>query len=136
QHAHGDPLLAGGRELPPVARYRGVEIEQAAVGEQVRAERGHRLRGREHVDDRVALPESPAGGVDVTAPEVDDHQAGDRGRERRPDLATGREAGGERITYRREPGIALAVDHWHRRAAHSPRTFTTTRFFRRPSNSA
>ena len=77
------------RELRPVLGDRGVEVELAAVGEHQAGQRGHRLRRRPDVDDRVRAPtarSAPSSPVDRAAPQVDDQLAVDRHGDRRADV--------------------------------------------------
>ena len=105
QPAHGDRSLVRLRELGPVARHRRVEVELALVCEPVRAERGHALRGREQVHDRVGRPGARAGRVRVAAPEVDHAPAVERDGHRGAELLGVRELlGEERRARRRSAG--------------------------------
>src|SRR5207253_5272486 len=101
-------VLALGLEPGPVAGDGRVEVDLAAVGEDQHAQRRHRLRRRPHVDDGVALPRR-AGVVDRAAPQVDDELAVEGDGDRRTDVETVVEVGGERIPEGAEPLVARAV---------------------------
>ena len=60
------------RELGPVLRNRGVDVESVRLGQLVRADRGGALRGGEDADDRVLLPPPLRGHVGEATPEVHD----------------------------------------------------------------
>jgi len=111
--AHRDALLPGLRELGPVLGDRRVEVELARVDQAVGADRGHALRGRVDVGDRVALPGPGARAVAPATPQVDEQLAAQRHRDRRADFA-GLEAPLERLAHAREPLRALAADLRHR----------------------
>ena len=108
--ARGDRLLAVAGELRPVARHRRIDVERAAVDEHVGAQRRHRLRRREDVDDGVALPRARARRVGMTAPQIDDRRAVARRRKRGADLTPGREVRCKRLAHRFEPRRAVAVN--------------------------
>jgi len=63
-------LLARGGELRPVPGHRRGQVEIAAVGEDQRAQRRHRLGGGPDVGDGVRSPRDRAGRIGVPAPEV------------------------------------------------------------------
>ena len=79
--ADGDVLLAGLRELRPVARHAIVVVEQAAVDHHVQQRRGHPFRRREARRHGVARPWR-AGRVARAAPQI--HDAFRRGDRRTP----------------------------------------------------
>ena len=70
--AHFDVVLAVGGELRPVFRDRGERIEQAAVDQHQRRQRGDILGAGEDIDDRVFRPLSGLCFVGVPTPDVDD----------------------------------------------------------------
>src|SRR4029453_12112455 len=74
-HAHRDLILAGGAELGPVPDHWGVEIEFAALGEQMGADRGCAFGGRCDLDDRVFVPRTVRVAIGESAPQVDDRAA-------------------------------------------------------------
>jgi hypothetical protein len=86
---------AGGREFRPVFLHRRMQIELAAVGENQRAQRRHRLGRRKAIDDRVALERARAARVEVAAPRIDDRFAVDEDRRRPPDIGAAGDVGGE-----------------------------------------
>ncbi len=110
--AYEDVLLARGGELRPVHGHRGVQVEQAPVGEDVGAQ-GHRpLRRRPHVDQRVPLPGAGPGRVGPAAPQVGHGLAADGDGDRGAQFAPVPEVLLERRPHRREAGVAVAFDGW------------------------
>ena len=105
-------LLACRCELRPVPGHRGVRVQQPAVHQDQRAQRGHRLGHREDVDDRVALPGSGVVCVRVAAPDVDHRLARDE-HCRRPAGVTRVQRIAQRLCHRREPLIAFTLDLGH-----------------------
>ena len=71
QVADGQRFLAAGRELGPIFRHRGIQIESSLVDQPQRTDRSHALRRREEVHQAVALPGLRALGVRETSVEVD-----------------------------------------------------------------
>ena len=114
-----DPLLARHRELGPVARHGRIQVELPAVDEDEGAERGHRFRRREDVDDRVALPRTRPCRIGVAAPQVYHDVAIDRRGERGADLPSRVEVRREGVADRSEPRGKVAVDQ--RRGGHGGR---------------
>ena len=68
--AHRDILLAGGGELRPVQGDRRVEVELAALDQEVGADRGRPFRARGHQYHAVFGPRPTALLVCHTAPEI------------------------------------------------------------------
>src|SRR6185437_12544669 len=64
-------LLAGLRKFRPVVCNRRVEIDLAAVDQDVHTQCAHALDERIHDDDRVFLPRLGASEVLMAAPEID-----------------------------------------------------------------
>jgi hypothetical protein len=113
------PRLAVGGELRPIAGDRRVEVDEAAVDQHVDTGRGDALADRHAIADRVLEPALRAGGVAITAPEVDDRLAADRDRDRCANLFAKHEILGEGLPYRRDrpPGRTA------RNPAHMPKFF-------------
>ncbi len=116
EKTNGDRSLSRLGELGPVARDRRVEIDAALLDQLVQTERGHALRGREDVDDRVALPGAASHEVRMPRPEIDDRTSVDRERDGRADLVALAEVLREDLAHPREAGIDRTVDR--RRVAH------------------
>ena len=110
QVAHRDPFLAGLRELGPVARDRKVDVELAALGEQVHARRGRAFRAREDELQRVGAVEGAGVAVGDAAPHVDDLGAVDVERVARAHLAVLLEVAGERVADGLVPRLDGAAD--------------------------
>lgn len=81
-----DLALAVLRELGPVLCDGRIEVEQSAIGQHERGQRRHRLGRRKDVDQGIARPALSARRVGVTAPQIDDRLAAQRGTERRTDV--------------------------------------------------
>jgi hypothetical protein len=86
QVPHEHLLLARGRELRPVPGDRRVKVQVAAVGEDQRAQRDHRLGRGPDVGDRVLFPGLGLFRVLVAAPEVGDGFAVHENGRRRADV--------------------------------------------------
>ena len=99
-------------ELRPVARHGRVDVELAALDQDVRAERRHRLGGRKDVDDRVALPGPRARRIGVAAPQIDDRLAVDAWRR-----TTRRPRARRRSWPRRPRALRRSAAHSRRRSA-------------------
>ena len=110
QPAHRHVLLAGLAELGPVGGDRGVEVEQAAVGEDVGAHGRGALGGREDQLQRVLGVRRVGGRVGHAAGEVDLQVAADVQREPCADVAVVGEVGQERVPHPLEPIGHEAVD--------------------------
>ena len=110
QPAHGNVLLAAGSELRPVLGHRGVEVEFAALGQQVGADRGRPLGAREHHDDAVLGPRPTGLHVRHTAPEIDHLLATVVKAERGADFAVLLEVRRESVPNPLEAGSHFAVD--------------------------
>ena len=111
--AQRDRLLSGAREFRPQTRDRRVEIDLCALDQAERHDGAQRLADREEVDQRVAPPGRTARPVAMAAPEIGDHAAADRERDRSTRLAAAGEILRERLAQAREAGIAEAVDDTH-----------------------
>jgi hypothetical protein len=73
--ADKDPLFAGLREFRPVVGDGRVEVDLAAIDENVHAQCAHAFRERVHDDDGVFFPRHSARDVFVSAPKIDDFLA-------------------------------------------------------------
>ena len=108
-----DGALAGRLELRPVLSNRCVDVEVAALGEEVGAGCGGALGGGEHELQRVFGVRGAGLAIRQPAPEVDDlataHVHGRRG----ADLAVLLEVGAERLGHPLEPGLDRAPDLRH-----------------------
>ena len=111
--AHLDALLAVGGELRPVLGDRRCEVEFATVGEQERAQGGHRLRAGVDVDDGVGKPGFRPRRVAMSGPQVDHELAFERHRERRTHIAEFGEVALERLAHRLKTRVATAVQINH-----------------------
>ena len=105
-------LLARGGELGPVTGHRRGQVQVAAVSEDERAQRRHRLAGRKDARDRVRRPRAGAARVRVPAPEVDHRLAVQVDRGAGPDVI-GVQRLGQRLTHRLEPLVARTVNLGH-----------------------
>ena len=90
-----------------------MEVELAAVSQDERAHRRHRLGRREDVRDRVALPSRGVSLVDVTAPDVDDGFAVEVHRDGRADVEACVQLLGKDRWHLRESLVVVAVDLGH-----------------------
>ncbi len=113
QMPYENGLLARRGELRPVRGDRGVEVEQAAVGEDVRAERDRPLGGGPDVDQGVPFPGSAASAVRPASPEIGHGPAVDHDGDGRADLVPLTEIRLERAAHRGEPLVAVAVNQRH-----------------------
>lgn len=112
--ADGDVALARLRELGPVRRDGGVDVEQpAGVGDRHRHRR-QPLRGREDRHHRVLLPGERPRCVAMAAPQVDDRAPVEVHGARRADLVALTEVGPERVGHRAEAGVDVAVHRCRR----------------------
>src|SRR5262249_821445 len=71
QPAHGDTLLARLAELGPIRNHRRLQVELAALHQDVRADRKSAFRGGGDIHDRVLLPLPVRLAFGETAPNVD-----------------------------------------------------------------
>src|SRR5271170_642155 len=110
QPTHDDALLAGLRELGPVARDRRVQVDTPLVGESVKAGRRDPLGGGIDVDDSVALPRPRALPVGIAAPQIDDRPTVDRYRDGGADLPATREVLRKRLAHALKAWIACPLD--------------------------
>ena len=113
--AHRDVLLAGLGELGPVAGHRRVQVELAALGQHVGAERDHALGGRGHADDRVRGPRAGAGRVGMAAPAVHHPHPVEVHADGGARVAALGEVPEELLADRGEAGLAVPVDRQHLR---------------------
>jgi len=113
QFPHLDPVLAGLGELRPVAGDRRVEVKLAAIGQDQRAQRGHRLGRGEDVDDRVLLPRLGRGAIPVSAPDVDDRLTVQHHGDRGSDIEALVEVVRQRLGHATEPLVIFALDVGH-----------------------
>ena len=81
-----DVLLAGHTELGPVPRHRGVQVEFAAIGQQMHTGAGQPLGAGEDAGQGVLPPAPAPAGIGVSAPQVDHQVAVDPHRHGRADL--------------------------------------------------
>ena len=109
-----DVLLARGGELGPVPGHRRGQVEVAAVGQDQRTQRRHRLGGGTGVEDGVALPGRGACRVGVTAPQVDHRLAVQVHRHRGADVMRLQRLL-QRLPHSAEPVGARAVSLGHGR---------------------
>jgi hypothetical protein len=109
QPLHRDVLLAGLPELGPVLHHRRVDVEQAALGEQVRADRSGALGAGEDDLQRVVVVRR-AGVVARPAPDVDDLPAVDVERVARALFAVLDEVVGEGVAHALVPGLDGPID--------------------------
>jgi hypothetical protein len=99
QVAQGQAALPLGAELRPVVGHRRVEVQHAALDQQVCADGGHALGGRVDERQRVLGPRTPIPGVGHAAPQVDDLLSADVDGDRRPHVAVLVEVRGERLPH-------------------------------------
>ena len=104
-----DAFLAVLRELGPVLRDGGVEIELAAIGEHEHAQGRHRLGAGVDVDDRIFFPGSAVGRGE-TGPEIDNELTIDGHGDAGAEFAASVEVSGEGGAHRLKGGAACAVD--------------------------
>src|SRR5436190_21864056 len=97
QVTHLDSLLTRLGKLWPVSGNWGVKVELSAIGQDQGTQSGHRLGGREHVDDRVALPRLAGRRVPVAAPDIHDRLAVQQHGDRGADIYAAVEVAGERL---------------------------------------
>src|SRR5207248_9652354 len=107
------------RKLWPVLRDRCIEIEVAALGEQVGADGSRALRRRVDELERVLAPRRACVDVGDTAPDVDDRATVDVRCERRADFAVLLEVLRECLPHALEPrfDVTLYLSSHRRRSA-------------------
>jgi hypothetical protein len=98
-----------------------VQVEFSPVGQDERAQRGHRLGRRPGIGDGVTLPRQGARLVEVAAPEVDDRFAVEVDGGGGSDIVTF-EGRGKGVPHSGEPFVAAAVHFRH--VQHDNRTIT------------
>ncbi len=110
-----DARFAARGEFRPIFRDRRVEVDQAAIGEQQRRQRRHRLGGRIDVDDGVLHPWPRAGRVGLAAPQIDHRLVADPDADRGPEIGAAGEIAFEGGADRRERlgREALGMDGGH-----------------------
>ena len=109
--SHANVVLA---ELGPVARDRGVELEEPSVQEQKQANGHETLRPREDDLERVLLPAPARVTVGGPTPEVDDELAVTHDREGSAELAAVGEIAFELLPHRLEAMCDESVRGRHR----------------------
>ena len=109
-HRDGDVLLAGLAELGPVPGDRGVQVELAAVGQQVHAGARQSLGAGEDAGQGVFAPGLRAVRRRQATPQVDDELAFHPDRHGGTDLAAVGEVGLEGVADPLESGLAGTVD--------------------------
>ena len=109
-HRDGDVVLAGLAELRPVFGHRCVQVDLAAVGQQMHAGARQSLGTGEDARQGVFLPGPLPGGVGPAAPQIDDQVAFHPHRYRGTDLAAFDEVLLEGVANRGKAGSAYSVD--------------------------
>ncbi len=135
-HGDGDVLLAGLAEFRPVPGHRCVQVDLAAIGQQVHAGAGEALGAGEDTGQRVFGPGPRGGRIGPAAPQVDDQIALHPHRDRGADLAAFGEVLPEGVANLVKAGSARAVDEDFGRSDNGPpcRANAHSRSGRRESN--
>src|SRR5208337_2007274 len=113
QIPHRQLVLARLGELGPVLRHGRVDVEQALVGEAMRADRGDALGGRVDVDERVARPRLGLRLISMSRPDIHDASTVEHNCRGGADLVSLLKILGERVLDTIELRIAGAFD-FHR----------------------
>ena len=103
-------LLAGGRELRPVAGDRIVEVGGTPRDEHQQCQAGKRLSHREGVDDRVSSPGPSTRCVGPPAPQIHNRTPVEHHRDRRTELAPLGDVLPQRLPDGGEARVAASLD--------------------------
>src|SRR5262249_32374927 len=110
-HARGHPVLAVLAELGPQLDHGGIEIEFAAAGQHVRAQRRRALGAGKDDADRIAGPRRSGLGIGNAAPPIDHRFAVYGQADRSADLGPAFEVPGKGFGDTLEAWLARALDH-------------------------
>jgi hypothetical protein len=114
QLPHSDLTLACCRELRPVVGHLGVVVDQPTRGSGCQRKRGNAFRGREHGDERAALPRRPRVYVAQSTPEVNDLAAVSEHRDSGSDLAAAGQVAAKRVGHFAVALINVTADEFGR----------------------
>src|SRR5580692_7490093 len=108
-HRDEGALFSGPPKRGPVARYWSIEIELAAIGRHVRADRRGALGGGKDNRDSISLPRR-AVDLDPASPQIDHGTALEVDTNTRAEFVAMLEVFDECIQNSLEPGITFALD--------------------------
>src|SRR5262249_31091613 len=110
QPAHECPRLSGLPELRPVVDHRRVEVQLAALRQQMGANGTDPFARRVHQSQRVPVPFTPGRDISDAAPDIDILAALHIQAERRPHITMQREVSGEGLSDAFVSGLDLSLD--------------------------